>query len=100
MFRRWQVIVMAVVSVLLLSWLFLLRNGEEKGVVGDGPVTEITDERVCLRYPEPPPSRRMETRCYRVPDDADVEHSIEKGDIVRVRRIDGRVVSVQAFPLD
>jgi len=100
MFRPWQMIVMGAAVVLLLSWLFIPRNGQEEGVVGDGPVAEITDERVCLRYPEPPPSRRMETRCYRVPEDAEVENSIEKGDVVRVRRIDGRVVSVQAFPLD
>ena len=99
MARRWQVVVAGVLVLALLAFLFVMRSEEEKGVVGDGPVAEITDERVCLQYPGPPPSNKMGTRCYNLPEEADVEDSIQEGDIVRVRSIDGKVVSVQAFPL-
>ena len=86
-------------GLILPSFLFVLRS-EEEGVVGDGPVAEITDERVCLQHGRPPPSTKMGTRCHNLPEEADVEDSIQEGDIVRVRSIDGKVVSVQAFPLE
>jgi len=92
-------VVVGVLVFLLLSLLYVLRSGEEEGVVNDGPVTEVTDERVCLQHPGPPPSTKMGTRCYNLPEEAGVEDSIQEGDIVRVRSIDGKVVSVQAFPL-
>jgi len=91
-------VVAGALVLLLTSFLYFLRD-EEEGVVGDGPVAEITDERVCLKQGRPPPSTKMGTRCYNLPEEADVEDSIEEGDVVRVRSIDGKVVSVQAFPL-
>ena len=99
MLRRWQMVVVGVMVLILLVFLFVLRS-EEEGVITDGPVTEITNERVCLQHSRPPPSTKMGTRCHNLPQEADVEESIQEGDIVRVHSINGEVVSVQAFPLN
>ncbi|MGH2701487.1 MAG: hypothetical protein ACRDJ2_06880 [Actinomycetota bacterium] len=94
--RRW----LGALIVVLAGLVLYFASGEE-GVVGDGLVTELTDERVCIQEARPPPATKVtRTRCHRIPDEADIEDSIEQGDIVRVRSIDGKIVSVQAFPLD
>lgn len=91
--------------IAIRSWALLLMllvvaaacSQRKEGVRGDGLVTRPTERRVCL---EPGDPNTGKDRCYKLADDAEIESSIESGDPVSVRSVDGLAVSVQGFPLD
>jgi len=86
----------AIRAALVLVVLVAVTACEREIVVrGDGMVTRLTERRVCV---EPHDPNSGKDRCYKLGDDTEIESTIEKGDIVSVRSIDGRVVSVQGFP--